>query len=46
MDKIIAELENGHYRVIVGKVFPLQEAAAAHSFLLSRKAVGKIVLTS
>jgi NADPH2:quinone reductase len=35
---------DGKLRVVVDKVFPLSEAGAAHAYLESGKAVGKVVL--
>jgi NADPH2:quinone reductase len=42
--EVMKHFEKGEFRVVVGKTFPLSEAAAAHSYLQSRKAVGKVVL--
>jgi NADPH2:quinone reductase len=42
--EISAGLEKGSLRPIIGKVFPLAEAAEAHRALLSPGAYGKIVL--
>jgi NADPH2:quinone reductase len=35
----------GAIRPVVGKTFPLAEAAAAHRYIHDRKNVGKVVLT-
>jgi NADPH:quinone reductase-like Zn-dependent oxidoreductase len=41
---IIARFEKDEFRVVIGKTFPLAEAGAAHSYLQSRQAVGKVIL--
>jgi NADPH:quinone reductase len=41
----LALLAEGKLRVVVDRVFPLHEAAAAHDYLESGQAVGKIVLS-
>lgn len=43
--KGLALVAEGKLRVIVDRVFPLLEAPAAHRYLASRKAIGKIVLS-
>lgn len=40
-----AGMENGWLRPIVGKRFPLEEASKAHEDIISRTALGKMVLT-
>jgi NADPH:quinone reductase-like Zn-dependent oxidoreductase len=44
IQQIIDRFEKGEFRVVIGKTFPLAEAGAAHSYLQSRQAVGKVVL--
>jgi NADPH:quinone reductase-like Zn-dependent oxidoreductase len=44
LDAALEGFETGRYRTLVGKVFPLEKAGAAHEYLQSRKNVGKIVL--
>jgi NADPH:quinone reductase-like Zn-dependent oxidoreductase len=44
LDWTLEGFENGVYRATVGKVFPLADAGAAHTYLQSRKNTGKIVL--
>ena len=39
-------LAQGHVQLAVAKVFPLENAAAAHEYLLARKALGKILLSA
>jgi NADPH:quinone reductase len=41
---LVAGLENGTLRPVIGKEFPLAEAARAHRAVMERGAVGKIVL--
>ena len=41
----LALVAEGKLRVIVDRVFPLEEAAAAHAYLESGKAVGKVALS-
>ncbi|MFL5811947.1 MAG: alcohol dehydrogenase catalytic domain-containing protein [Bdellovibrionia bacterium] len=43
--QILECFEKGEFRVVIGKTFPLAEASAAHSYLQSRQAVGKVILT-
>jgi synaptic vesicle membrane protein VAT-1 len=44
MDRVLEGFEQRRFRVIVGKIFPLREAAAAHLYLQSRRSTGKLVL--
>jgi NADPH:quinone reductase-like Zn-dependent oxidoreductase len=46
LDDILREFEQGHFKVVVGKTFPLEEAGAAHHYLQSRANIGKVVLVS
>lgn len=41
---LVAGLENGTLRPVIGKEFPLAEAAAAHQAVMESGALGKIVL--
>jgi NADPH2:quinone reductase len=41
---LVAGLENGTLRPVIGKQFPLAEAAAAHQAVMESGALGKIVL--
>jgi len=41
----LAELTAGRIRPLIGQTFPLHEAAAAHTALESRSALGKTLLT-
>jgi len=40
----IADVASGALRVVVDRTFPLAEAAAAHAYIESRQAVGRVVL--
>jgi NADPH:quinone reductase-like Zn-dependent oxidoreductase len=42
---LLGDYEAGRIRPVVGKTFPLAEAAAAHRFIQERQNVGKVVLT-
>jgi len=42
---LLADYEAGRIRPVVGKTFPLVEAAAAHRYIQERQNVGKVVLT-
>jgi NADPH2:quinone reductase len=41
---LVAGLENGTLRPVIGKEFPLADAARAHRAIMEPGAVGKIVL--
>jgi len=45
MLSLLADYEAGRIKPVVGKTFPLAEAAAAHRFIQERKNVGKVILT-
>jgi NADPH:quinone reductase len=40
----ISDVAGGELRVVVDRVFPLSEAAAAHAYIESRRAFGRVVL--
>jgi NADPH2:quinone reductase len=42
--QLIDDVASGALRVLVDRTFPLAEAAAAHAFVESRQAVGRVVL--
>jgi len=44
MDGVLEGFHNGWFKPVVGKVFPLAKAGSAHSYLQSRKNIGKILL--
>jgi NADPH:quinone reductase-like Zn-dependent oxidoreductase len=43
---ILADYDGGRIKPVVGKTFPLVEAAKAHRFMQERQNIGKVVLTS
>jgi NADPH2:quinone reductase len=44
IQQMIDEVANGSLKVLIDKTFPLSEAAAAHAYIESRKAVGRVLL--
>jgi NADPH2:quinone reductase len=44
IQRLVDDVAAGRLHVIVDRTFPLAEAAAAHAFIESRKAVGRVVL--
>ena len=44
IQRLIAEVARGALQVVVDRRFPLAEAAAAHAYIESRKAVGRVLL--
>jgi len=44
IEHLITEVEVGRLKVVVDRTYPLSEAAAAHEYLESRQAVGRVVL--
>jgi NADPH2:quinone reductase len=44
LDQILADLAKGELRVVIDRRFPLAEAAAAHAYIESRAAFGRVVL--
>jgi NADPH2:quinone reductase len=44
MDALLADIAKGELKVAVDKTFPLSEAAAAHAYIESRAAFGRVVL--
>ena len=42
--KLIADVAKGELKVVIDKTFPLSEAAAAHRYIESRQAVGRVLL--
>ena len=43
---LLADYDGGRIKPVVGKTFPLADAAKAHRFMQERQNVGKVVLTS
>ena len=41
---LVDEVAAGKLKVLIDKTFPLSEAAAAHAYIESRKAVGRVLL--
>lgn len=44
LDELLGLFETGRLRAIVGRTFPLRDAAAAHLYLAERRNFGKVVL--
>ncbi|MGA9794546.1 MAG: zinc-binding alcohol dehydrogenase family protein [Rhizomicrobium sp.] len=44
IQKLIDEIARGELKVVIDKTFPLSEAAAAHAYIESRQAVGRVLL--
>ena len=42
--RLLAEVARGELRVVIDRTFPLSEAAAAHAYIESRQAFGRVVL--
>jgi NADPH:quinone reductase-like Zn-dependent oxidoreductase len=45
MEEIFRMYAAGQVRPVIGKMFPLEEAAAAHRYIHARQNIGKVVLT-
>ncbi len=44
IQRLIEEAARGELKVVIDKTFPLSEAGAAHAYIESRKAVGRVLL--
>ncbi|MGH7782101.1 MAG: quinone oxidoreductase family protein [Candidatus Binataceae bacterium] len=44
IQRLIDEASRGEFKVVIDKTFPLSEAAAAHAYIESRQAVGRVLL--
>ncbi len=44
IQKLVDEVAEGKLKVLIDRTFPLSEAAAAHAYIESRKAVGRVLL--
>ena len=44
VERIIDDLARGEIRVVIDKTFPLSDAAAAHAYIESRQAFGRVLL--
>jgi NADPH2:quinone reductase len=42
--RLVDEAARGEFKVVIDKTFPLSEAAAAHAYIESRQAVGRVLL--
>ena len=43
-NEILRDIEKGELKVVIDRTFPLSEAAAAHAYIESRAAFGRVVL--
>jgi NADPH2:quinone reductase len=44
VEKMIGDVAKGELRVVIDRAYPLSEAAAAHAYIESRKAFGRVLL--
>ncbi len=44
VDQLLLEVASGELRVVIDRVYPLSEAAAAHAYIESRQVFGRVVL--
>jgi NADPH:quinone reductase-like Zn-dependent oxidoreductase len=44
LEKTLEGFEKRHYRAVIGRTWPLEEAGKAHTFLQSRQGAGKLIL--
>ena len=44
IQELVDDVAAGRLKVVVDRTFPLAEAAAAHAYIESRQAVGRVVL--
>jgi NADPH2:quinone reductase len=44
VEKMIGDVAKGELRVVIDRTYPLSEAAAAHAYIESRKAFGRVLL--
>jgi NADPH:quinone reductase len=44
IQRLIDEAAKGEFKVVIDRTFPLSEAAAAHAYIESRQAVGRVLL--
>ena len=45
MDEILRMVQAGEIKPVIGKVFPLEQAADAHRFIHARLNIGKVLLS-
>ena len=44
IQRLVDEAARGEFKVVIDRTFPLSEAAAAHAYIESRQAVGRVLL--
>jgi NADPH2:quinone reductase len=44
VEKMIGDVAKGELRVVIDRTYPLSEAAAAHAYIESRQAFGRVLL--
>ena len=44
IQRLVDEAARGEFKVVIDRTFPLAEAAAAHAYIESRLAVGRVLL--
>jgi NADPH2:quinone reductase len=44
IQRLVDEAARGEFKVVIDKTFPLKDAAAAHAYIESRQAVGRVLL--
>ena len=44
VERLIGDVANGSLKVVIDRTYPLAEAAAAHAYIESRQAFGRVVL--
>ena len=44
LDEVLEGFQKGEYKATIGRVFPISEVGAAHSYLQARKSTGKVML--
>jgi NADPH:quinone reductase len=42
---LLSDIARGELRVVIDRAFPLAEAAAAHAYIESRQAFGRVLIT-
>jgi len=45
MQQLLTWANEGKLRPVVGRTFPFEQAAQAHTYLQSRESIGKVILT-
>jgi NADPH2:quinone reductase len=44
IDQLLGDVAAGALKVVIDRTYPLSEAAAAHAYLESRQAFGRVVM--